>query len=140
MPPTMIFALVVFTFVSVLGLFMGVLWTINREIAFKMLSQPAGVDLLQTSTISEKIRYVMNFLLVDFTSQMIGFNLLAFLMVWVPFRHGELWAWGALWYYPLMFLWHYFHYAKGTRFSKMQILYFILTAIALLITYPQFTS
>jgi len=117
---------------------MGVLWTIKHETAFKMLSRPAGVDLLQTLTISGKVRYVMDFLLVDFTSQMIGLNLLALLIIWVPFRHGELWAWGALWYYPLMFLWHYFHYAKGTRFSKMQILYFILTAISLLITYPNF--
>lgn len=74
----------------------------------------------------------------DFSSQMTGLNLFALLILWLPFRHGELWAWAALWFYPLMFAWHYFHYAKATKFSKVQIAYCILSSVALLLTYTQF--
>jgi len=140
MTSTMIFAMVVFTYFGGLGLLISLLWTFNRSAAYKMLSQAAGFDLQQTARASEPTGKAMKFLLIDFTSQMLGFNLFGLLILWFPFRQGALWAWFALWYYPIMFAWHYFHYAKGTKFSRMQIVYFLLSSAALVLTYAQFGS
>ncbi|MBK8501519.1 MAG: hypothetical protein IPL46_04525 [Saprospiraceae bacterium] len=98
----------------------------------------AGFDLRETAATSEETEKAMKFLLIDFTSQMLGLNLFALLILWFPFRYGELWAWSALWFYPVMFAWHYFHYAKGTKFSMIQIIYCVLSAVALILTYSNF--
>lgn len=139
MSPTMIFALSILTYFSTIGFVFSLVWSLKPDGAYKMLSMAAGFDLKQTSASNEQTGKAMHFLLLDFTSQMCGFNLLALLILWIPFRGGELWAWAALWYYPMMFAWHYFHYAKGTRFSVVQIVYGILSSGALVLTYPQFS-
>lgn len=138
MNATMIFATAIFTFFSAFGLFASIAWSFNTNKAFQMLSKAAGFDLKETASSSEQTGKAMKFLLIDFTSQMSGLNLFALLTIWFPFQQGEQWAWFALWFYPLMFAWHYFHYAKGTRFSIMQIVYGILSSIALILTYAQF--
>ena len=139
MTPTMIFAVSLFTYFSALGFLMSVFWSFKTEGAFKMLSMAAGVDLQQIASSSSESGRAMKFLLIDFTSQMSGFNLFALLIIWFPFVHGDLWAWAALWFYPVMFAWHYFHYAKKTRFSTVQIVYCILSSVALLLTFTQFS-
>lgn len=138
MSTSMIFAVIIFTFFSVLGILMALFWTFRKDKAFKMLSTPAGFDLSSAAKGTEGLRKAMDFLLVDFTSQMLGFNLLALLIIWFPFRNGEAWAWLALGYYPVMFLWHYFHYAKRTFFSAMQLVYMVLAILALLLNYGRF--
>lgn len=138
MTPAMIFTTVLFTYFSALGLLFSIIWSFKNAGAYKMLSMAAGFDLEQTASTSEQTGKAMKFLLIDFTSQMAGFNLFALFILWVPFRQGEQWAWLALWFYPIMFAWHYFHYAKGTRFSTVQIIYCILSSIALILTYSQF--
>ena len=138
MTATMIFAITIFTFFSAVGLFASIAWSLNNSKAFQMLSKAAGFDLQQTASSSDQTGKAMRFLLIDFTSQMSGLNLFALLILWLPFRQGELWAWTALWFYPLMFAWHYLHYAKGTKFSKVQIVYCILSSAALVLTYTQF--
>lgn len=138
MNTAMIFTISIFTYFSSLGLLMSIIWSIKSDNAYKMLSMAAGFDLGQTATSSEQTGKAMKFLLVDFTSQMLGLNLFALLVLWFPFRHGEMWAWSVLWFYPIMFAWHYFHYAKGTKFSIMQIVYCIISAAALIFTYSNF--
>jgi len=138
MNASMIFALIIFTFFSVLGILMGLFWSFRNDKAFEMLSTPAGFDLKSIASESEGTGRAMKFLLLDFTSQLLGFNLLALLIVWFPFRNGEIWAWFALAFYPLMFLWHYFHYAKKTFFSAMQLVYMVLAILALLLNYGRF--
>jgi hypothetical protein len=139
MTPTMIFAVSLFTFFSTPGFLISLIWSLKNEGAFKMLSTAAGLDLQKTASHSPEAGKAMKFLLIDFTCQMAGFNLLAVLIIWIPFREGELWAWCALWSYPLMFAWHYFHYAKKTGFSVVQIVYGILSSAALLLTFTQFS-
>ena len=139
MTPTMIAAISVFTFFTIVGLFASIAWSLNVPKAFQMMSKAAGFDLQQTAASSEQSGKAMRFLLIDFTSQMAGLNLLALLIVWIPFKNGELWAWAALWYYPAMFLWHYMHYAKKTGFSKVQLFYCVLSAAVLLLTFTQFS-
>lgn len=140
MSPTMVFALSIFTYFSAVGTIFSMAWSIKRDSAYTMLSMAAGFDLKETATASEQAGKAMKFLLIDFTSQMLGLNLFALLILWLPFRHGECWAWIALWFYPLMFAWHYFHYAKNTRFSMVQIIYCLLSALALILTYSSFFS
>lgn len=138
MSPTLIFALSIFTYFSGIGFLFSIVWSFNPPQAFKMLSMAAGFDLQQIASASDLTGKSLKFLLIDFTSQMAGLNLFALLILWIPFRHGERWAWTALWFYPVMFAWHYFHYAKGTRFSMVQIVYCILSSAALILTYSQF--
>jgi|WetSurMetagenome_2_1015567.scaffolds.fasta_scaffold824402_1 hypothetical protein len=138
MSPSMIFAVSIFTYFSAIGFIFSIVWSLKSEGAYKMLSMAAGYDLQQVASSSEQTGKAMKFLLVDFTSQMLGLNLFALLFIWLPFREGHLWAWLALWFYPVMFAWHYFHYAKGTRFSKVQIAYGVISAAALILTYSQF--
>lgn len=134
----MIIAVSLFTYFSALGFLMSIVWSFKNENAYKMLSTAAGQNLSETSATSEPIAKAMKFLLMDFTSQMMGFNLFALFILWFPFRNGELWAWYILWFYPLMFAWHYFHYAKGTSFSKVQIVYCLISAASLILTFSNF--
>ncbi len=136
MTATLIFATSIFTFFAGIGLFASIAWTLNNNKAFEMLSKAAGFDLNKTAAADEQTGKAMKFLLIDFTSQMSGLNLFALLIIWIPFQNGELWAWAALWFYPLMFAWHYLHYAKGTKFSIVQIVYCVLSSAALILSYP----
>lgn len=135
----MIFAIVIFSYFSGLGLLISIVWSFKTEAAYKMLSMAAGFDLQKTASSFEETGKAMKFLLIDFTSQMAGLNLFALLILWFPFRNFELWAWIALWFYPIMFAWHYFHYAKKTRFSLIQVVYCIISATALLLTFSNFS-
>ena len=135
MSPTMIFALTIFSYFSGIGFLFSLIWSLKSDGAYKMLSMAAGFDLQQIASSNEQTGKAMKFLLMDFTSQMLGLNLFAMLILWIPFRNGEQWAWLALWFYPFMFAWHYFHYAKGTRFSMVQIAYCLLSSLALILTY-----
>ncbi len=138
MSATMIYALTILTYFSGIGFIFSAVWSINKSSAYKMLSMAAGLDLQKISLTLPDTGKAMNFLLMDFTSQMFGLNLFALLVIWIPFKNGEFWAWSALWFYPIMFAWHYLHYAKGTRFSKIQLVYCFLSSLALLLTFKYF--
>jgi hypothetical protein len=138
MTPTMIFAISAFTYWAALGLLMSIVWSLKTDNGYKMLSMSSGFDMKETAATSEQTGKAMKYLLLDFTSQMMGMNMLALLIIWIPFRNGELWAWGALWFYPIMFCWHHFLHAKGTKFSIVQIVYCVLSALALILSYSNF--
>lgn len=138
MEATMIFALTLFTFFGAVGLFASLAWSLNHNKAYQMLSKGAGLDLQKVASSSADTEKALKFLLIDFTSQMSGLNAMALLILWIPFRNHELWAWTALWFYPIMFAWHYLHYAKGTGFSKVQIIYCVLSSLALILNYKLF--
>lgn len=63
----------------------------------------------------------------------LGFDLLALLIAVTAFRAGARWAWLALWYYPLMFLTHFFTYTSGFRYA--QLVWLLLSVAALLAAY-----
>ena len=138
MTTTMIIAVSVFTYFSTLGLILSLVWTFKIDTAYKMLNMAAGYNLHEAAAADELSGKAMKFLLIDFTSQMIGVNLFALHVIWFAFRHGQMWAWCIMWYYPVMFAWHYLHYAKGTGFSKVQIVYFVLSAGTLILAYSNF--
>jgi hypothetical protein len=64
---------------------------------------------------------------------LIGGNSLTIFIAATAFRKGEKWAWLAFWYWPLMFASHFLMYAGGFKVS--QVVWFILTTGALLMTY-----
>ena len=127
-----ILILILFSYFALIGLIASIAWSFKNEAAYKMLSTAAGFDLNAVTKTSETTSKAMKFLLLDFTSQMAGFNFFALLILWFPFRNGDWCAWLALWYYPIMFIWHYFHYAKNTSFSRVQIIYSVLSGLSLL--------
>ncbi|MBK6814025.1 MAG: hypothetical protein IPG82_00910 [Saprospiraceae bacterium] len=131
-------ALIIFTYFSGIGFIFIIVWSFKIETAYKMLSQAAGINLGQIAESSPEPSKAMKFLLMDFTSQMLGMNLFALLIIWIPFRNGELWAWMVLWFYPIMFAWHYLHYAKGTKFSLVQLVYCALSSLTLILSFKHF--
>ena len=131
-------ALIIFTYFSGIGFIFSIVWSFKIETAYKMLSQAAGINLGQIAESSPEPSKAMKFLLMDFTSQMLGMNLFALLIIWIPFRNGELWAWMVLCFYPIMFAWHYLHYAKGTKFSLVQLVYCALSSLTLILSFKHF--
>ena len=131
-------ALIIFTYFSGIGFIFSIVWSFKIETAYKMLSQAAGINLGQIAESSPEPSKAMKFLLMDFTSQMLGMNLFALLIIWIPFRNGELWAWMVLWFYPIMFAWHYLHSAKGTKFSLVQLVYCALSSLTLILSFKHF--
>lgn len=131
-------ALIIFTYFSGIGFIFSIVWSFKIETAYKMLSPAAGINLGQIAESSPESSKAMKFLLMDFTSQMLGMNLFALLIIWFPFRNGALWAWMALWFYPIMFAWHYLHYAKGTKFSLVQLVYCALSSLTLILSFKHF--
>lgn len=134
----MIIAISLFSYFSALGLIISLVWSFKTDQAYRMLSMAAGMDLQKAASSSDETGKAMKFLLIDFTSQMAGLNLFALFVLWYPFRHGEYWAWWIMWFYPIMFAWHYFHYTKGTKFSLVQLVYCALSTLALIFVYSNF--
>jgi hypothetical protein len=65
----------------------------------------------------------------------IGVDGLTIVVAATAFRRGERWAWWAFWYWPLVFLAHFFMYDSAFRFA--QLVWLALTALALLATYKK---
>lgn len=138
MPWTMIFALIVFTYLSGLGLVISAVWSLRPEVHLKMVNPAARVDLESLAAKSPDVRSAFAFLSGHGSSQMFGLNLFALHVLWLPFRHLEPWAWTLMWFYPIMFVWHYLSYTKKTQLSYAQIAYFVLSAASLLVSRTSF--
>lgn len=63
----------------------------------------------------------------------IGFNLFGMLIAATALRRGERWAWAAFWYWPVLFLTHFFTYESGFRYA--QLVWLGLSVAALLAMY-----
>lgn len=62
----------------------------------------------------------------------IGVNTLTVIVAVTAFRRGKRWAWWAFWYWPLLFLAHFFMYDSSFRFT--QLVWVALTTATLLAT------
>lgn len=62
----------------------------------------------------------------------LGLNLFALLIAITAFRRGQRWAWLAFWFWPAMFLSHFFMYESGFRFA--QLVWMIVAVAALAVT------
>lgn len=134
MPWTMILALSVFTYLSGIGLLISVVWSVRPDLHLKMVGPVAPVDVQGLAAKSPDVRRGLAFLSGHGSSQMLGLNLFALHVLWFPFRHLESWAWSVMWFYPIMFVWHYAIYTKKTSLSYAQIVYAVLSAAALIVS------
>jgi len=133
----MAFAVVVFTLFGCMGVFASVSWTLTPEMQWKMMTPSAGVSLNEIAERAESGRG-LRFIAGVGASQMLGLNAFTVALVWIPFRAGEAWAWAALWFFPLMFVWHFITYEKGTRMSRVQVMNFSLAVGALIASAHRF--
>jgi hypothetical protein len=63
----------------------------------------------------------------------LGLNLFGLLIAVTAFRAGARWAWLAMWFFPFMFLTHFFTYTSNFRYA--QLVWIVLSVVALLATY-----
>lgn len=69
---------------------------------------------------------------------LLGGNVLTLALAVGPFRRGERWAWGMLWYWPAMFASHVVIYAGSAR--APQVLWALVTTVALVVAWPRTES
>lgn len=67
-----------------------------------------------------------------------GLGLFGLLIVLVPFRRGERWAWLVLWFYPLFWAMHLFGGLPPGRDHVHQVLFLVVSAVGLLATSGSF--
>jgi hypothetical protein len=134
----MVFALVVFTLFGAMGVVASLSWSVDPSRQWKMTTEAAGVSLMEVAGRTPEAMKAMRFLSGFGASQMLGMNAFALALLWIPFRAGERWAWWALWFYPLMFAWHFVTYAKRVRMSYVQVVNFALASAALATSAGQF--
>ena len=96
------------------------------------------ITLLIISALAALNHIILAFVMMDEATLFVGwaaFNLYSTLVLWIPFRRGERWAWYASWILVIGF--------AVTILFNMQIgIYYlgagVLMAVALLLTYPAF--
>lgn len=66
----------------------------------------------------------------------LGFDLFGLAIAVTAFRRREKWAWLVFWYWPVMFLIHFFTYQSGFRYA--QLVWLSVSVAALAVTYPAF--
>jgi predicted membrane protein len=64
---------------------------------------------------------------------LVGFNIFALVMILIPYRRGERWAWYTLWMLPLLWL---SHIALGTDLIYLMLA--VLTTVGLVLPYRRF--
>lgn len=67
------------------------------------------------------------------TTQTLGLDVLGLLVAVTAFRRGERWAWLAFWFWPFLFVTHFFSYESSFRYA--QLVWLALSVAALLATY-----
>ena len=63
----------------------------------------------------------------------IGFDLFGLLIAVTAFRRGERWAWLVFWYWPVLFITHFFTYESAFQYA--QLVWLTISVAALLATY-----
>lgn len=64
---------------------------------------------------------------------LVGFNFLVLVVVLIPYRRYERWAWYALWMLPLQWLWQFIFFP-----DLAYLMLALLTAVGLLLPYRRF--
>ena len=129
-----IFALSVFFLIAALGLVMVIQSFFDPYAAFGIFKMATGFDFTETKNKDLETGKAFKTLLSFQASALLGSNAMTLFLAWMAFHEMNRLAWLALWYWPVMFLWHFIIYKKGTSLWYVQIVWIILTATALLLT------
>lgn len=133
MATTEITAIIVFGLISLLGLFGSLSYAIkplmsipNFRTAMDADFEPfvkSGKD--QETSFKKTISYL--------ASTVLGANFMTLFIIWAAFKEHSAFAWWSLWYWPIMFLWH-FMLNKKSKWSILQIVFLLASLTALILT------
>lgn len=133
MATTEIIAIVVFGLISLLGLLGSLSYAIkplmsipNFRAAMDADFEPfvkSGKD--QEAGFKKTISYL--------ASTVLGANFMTLFIIWAAFKEQSAFAWWSLWYWPIMFLWHFMLYKKS-KWSILQIVFLLASLSALILT------
>ncbi len=131
-----LFAISIFWIIAALGLVMVVMLLFKPGAVYPNFKLITGLDfeaLIKAKTVQEP---AVNKLLNWTASILLGSNGMTFFLAVSAFRDQHWLAWCALWYWPLMFLWHFAIYPRKTFFWYLQLVWILLSVFALLKNLP----
>ena len=134
MTATNTFALCVFFLIAILGVVMVIQSFVRPFAAFGLFKIASGFDFTETKNKDNDTSNAFKTLLSFQSSALFGGNSMTLFLSWMAFHDLIALAWWALWYWPIMFLWHFIIYKKGTPLWYVQIVWIILSVTALLLT------
>lgn len=128
-----IIATVVFGLISLLGLFGSISYAFNPLMSIPNFRQSMDVDFepfvksgkAQAIGFKKTISYL--------ASTVLGANFMTLFIIWATFKEHSSFGWWSLWYWPIMFAWHFLLYKKS-KWSILQVIFFVASLIALFIT------
>lgn len=134
MTTTNTFALCIFFLIAILGIVMVIQSLFRPFSALGLFKIASGFDFTETRNTDNETRKAFKTLLSFQSSALFGGNSMTLFLAWMAFHDLVALAWLALWYWPVMFLWHFIIYKKGTSLWYVQIVWIILSVTALLLT------
>jgi hypothetical protein len=112
------FAWVVFVGIGAVGLLAGVMVLIDPGSGidvFDGFGHPAPVAVAHDAAAASYLEVVFAWT----AGQTIGFDIFAIAVAVTAFRRGERWAWLISWFWPVLFLSHFFLYESGFRYAQL---------------------
>lgn len=133
MTTTEIFALTVFGLISLLGLFGSLSYAIKPLLSIPNFRMAMDADFEpfvksgreQETGFKKTISYL--------ASTVLGANFMTLFIIWAAFKEHSAFSWWSLWYWPIMFIWHFLLYKKS-KLSMLQIIFFLASLTALILT------
>ncbi len=128
-----IFAMVVFSLIAAIGVAMALQQAIKPQRSFFFLRKISGFNFAPIINGDPAIQQAFRVWMSWQASALLGANVLTFFVAYMAFHDGHFAAWLALWYWPVLFLWHFVLYPKQSPFRYVQLLWLGLSVAVLLI-------
>lgn len=127
------FATIVFGLISLLGLFGSLSYAFKPLMSIPNFRQAMDADFEpfvksgkeQETGFKKTISYL--------ASTVLGANFMTLFIIWVAFKEHSSLAWWSLWYWPIMFVWHFLLYKKS-KWSILQVIFILASLTALIMT------
>ncbi|MBK7343664.1 MAG: hypothetical protein IPJ06_11605 [Saprospiraceae bacterium] len=128
------FALCIFMLIAILGIVMVIQSFFKPFAAFGLFKMASGFDFSELKDRDNETSNAFKTLLSFQASALLGGNSMTLFLSWMAFHDSVALAWWALWYWPIMFFWHFIIYKKATPLWYVQIVWIFLSVTALLLT------
>lgn len=128
------FAFIVFMLLATLGVVGTFVYCLRPLSTFKRFADSFGVDFQKLNTTTNDTKWLKRFFQY-FGSLMLGANFFAIFSAWMAFHDHVALAWWSLIYYPLMFLWHLLITKKVMKEKIVQLVFLLLSILALALTW-----
>ena len=134
MTATNIYAFSVFILIAIAGIAMVIQSLIKPFAPLSLFKTASGYDFTDIKNKDQATSTAFKTLLSFQSSVLLGSNSMTFFLAWMAFHEFIALAWWALWYWPVMFTWHFLIYKKATPLWYVQIVWIILSITALMVT------